>query len=87
MRSIPVRYFRKITRTGLNSSLPYYANLLPSGFYTGYSSKGYFNHACITHINNPVLPDPIVTEPVDPFEPEFPDDPGGDDDVLDNNVE
>lgn len=72
---------------GLNSSLPYYANLLPSGFYTGYSSKGYFNHACITHINNPVLPDPIVTEPVDPFEPEFPDDPGGDDDVLDNNVE
>ncbi|MBQ8254365.1 MAG: transglycosylase domain-containing protein [Clostridia bacterium] len=38
---------------GLSASLPYYQNMLPQGFFTGYSSK-YFNAACITHINSPV---------------------------------
>ncbi len=48
---------------GLDEKDAYYANLLPDGYYTGHTSKSYYNHVCIDHIV-PVIPDPVV--PVDP---------------------
>ncbi len=42
--------------SGLSTSVPYYHNMLPQGFYAGAprGSASRYNVACLTHINNPV---------------------------------
>lgn len=48
---------------GLGTYMPYYQNLLSSGFFIGKSGNAYYNRICQYHIDNPVLPEPPVTEP------------------------
>ncbi len=60
---------------GLTNNLPFYFNLMPEGFFPGHSPKGTFNHACTTHILNPVLPEPIIPDTEPPVDPILPPDP------------
>ena len=49
---------------GLTTAVPYYQNLLPTGFFSGtYSDKSRFNTACIWHINNPATVSSSVEPP------------------------
>ncbi len=70
MQALPFGY----SYGGLGNGNPYYFNMLPPGFYSGYGSSktSFYNHVCTLHRDNPVEtePPPVTPPETDPETPE-----------------
>ena len=68
---------------GLTEKMPYYANILPEGFFTGHTKNSYYNHVCLVHRDNPFVPETQPPETTVTTElPVIPDNPPVIPDVL-----